>query len=37
MPLIYSRLHLLVKPWVTHYPIAPLKAWYWKDVVLERH
>jgi len=37
MPLLYSRLHLLIKPWVTHYPIAPLKAWYWKDVVIERH
>lgn len=37
VPLAYGRLHFLVKPWVTRYPTAPAKLWFWKDVVVEPH
>jgi ABC-type oligopeptide transport system substrate-binding subunit len=36
-PLLYNRQHLLVKPWVTRYPSSPMRANYWKDVVIEPH
>ncbi len=35
MPLTYEREHLLVKPWVRHYPLTANKAVFWKDVVIE--
>jgi oligopeptide transport system substrate-binding protein len=37
MPVSYSRRHLLVKPWVTRYPLAPRIAAFWKDVIIEPH
>jgi ABC-type oligopeptide transport system substrate-binding subunit len=37
VPLSYGRQHLLVKPWIKRYPITPLKATYWKDVIIEAH
>ena len=37
LPLFYSRLHLLVKPWVKKFPVSPLKWWFWKDVIIEPH
>ena len=37
MPLTYGRLHLLVKPWVKKFPLSAVKAWFWKDVVVEPH
>jgi ABC-type oligopeptide transport system substrate-binding subunit len=37
LPLFYGRFHLLVKPWVRRYPTAPIKAWFWKDVIIEPH
>jgi ABC-type oligopeptide transport system substrate-binding subunit/class 3 adenylate cyclase len=37
LPLFYSRLHLLVKPWVKRFPVSPLKWWFWKDVIIEPH
>lgn len=37
MPLAYSRMHLLVKPWVKRYPISVMKGWFWKDVIIEPH
>jgi ABC-type transport system substrate-binding protein len=37
MPLTYGRYHLLVKPWVTRYPISPVSYVFWKDVVIEPH
>jgi ABC-type oligopeptide transport system substrate-binding subunit len=37
MPLLHTRHHYLLKPWVKRYPISPLKASYWKDVVIEPH
>jgi oligopeptide transport system substrate-binding protein len=37
VPLLYDRFHLLVKPWVKKYPISPMGAWFWKDVILELH
>jgi ABC-type transport system substrate-binding protein len=37
LPLTYDRLHLLVKPWVTKFPMAPRWLWFWKDVIIEPH
>jgi ABC-type oligopeptide transport system substrate-binding subunit len=37
IPLYYVRQHYLIKPWVKRYPISPLKANYWKDVIIEAH
>ncbi|MFQ6102464.1 MAG: ABC transporter substrate-binding protein [Anaerolineae bacterium] len=37
MPLVYGRLHLLVKPWVRKFPTSVIKAWFWKDVIIEPH
>jgi hypothetical protein len=37
MPLRYGRWHWLVKPWVTNYPISPIRDWFLKDVVIEPH
>jgi oligopeptide transport system substrate-binding protein len=37
IPLTYGRLHLLVKPWVRKLPMSPVKAWFWKDVILDPH
>ncbi len=37
VPISYSRLHLLVKPWVTRFPVSSIKYWFFKDVVLEPH
>lgn len=37
MPLVYGRLHLLIKPWVTRFPVSPIQYWFWKDVIIEPH
>jgi oligopeptide transport system substrate-binding protein len=37
LPLSYDRLHLLVKPWVTEFPMAPRWRWFLKDVIIEPH
>jgi ABC-type oligopeptide transport system substrate-binding subunit/class 3 adenylate cyclase len=37
MPLLYQRLHLLVKPWVSKYPTSAIRAQFWKDVIIEPH
>jgi ABC-type oligopeptide transport system substrate-binding subunit/class 3 adenylate cyclase/tetratricopeptide (TPR) repeat protein len=37
MPLVYGRGYFLVKPWVTRYPMSPLRDAFWKDVVIEPH
>jgi ABC-type oligopeptide transport system substrate-binding subunit/DNA-binding SARP family transcriptional activator len=37
IPLYYSRRHELVKPWVSRFPISPIKIWFCKDVVIEPH
>jgi oligopeptide transport system substrate-binding protein len=37
LPLTYSRSHLLIKPWVTKYPLSAMNHWMWKDVVIEAH
>ena len=36
-PLVYSRSHLLVKPWVRKFPFSPMRPTEWKDVVIEPH
>jgi ABC-type transport system substrate-binding protein len=35
--LMYERLGLLVKPWVTRLPLAPCGGPWWKDAVIEPH
>jgi ABC-type oligopeptide transport system substrate-binding subunit len=37
LPLTYERRHLLVKPWVSHYPTSAIQSAFWKDVVIEPH
>lgn len=37
IPLVYSRAHLAVKPWVTRLPLAAITDWFWKDVIIEPH
>jgi oligopeptide transport system substrate-binding protein len=37
VPLFYGRQHILVKPWVSSFPISALNRWYWKDTVIEPH
>lgn len=37
IPLTYDRSHLLVKPWVRKFPMSAIKAWFWKDVIIEPH
>jgi oligopeptide transport system substrate-binding protein len=37
LPLLYVRFHLLVKPWMRKYPTSAIKAWFWKDVIIEPH
>jgi ABC-type oligopeptide transport system substrate-binding subunit/class 3 adenylate cyclase len=37
MPLLYQRLHLLVKPWVSKYPTSPIRVQFWRDVIIEPH
>ncbi|KPL21793.1 MAG: hypothetical protein AMJ93_08785 [Anaerolineae bacterium SM23_84] len=37
MPLVYFRAHFLVKPWVIKYPASALRAFFWKDVIIEPH
>jgi ABC-type oligopeptide transport system substrate-binding subunit/DNA-binding SARP family transcriptional activator len=37
VPLLYGRLHLLVKPWVKRYPISPMSRYFWKDVIIQPH
>jgi ABC-type oligopeptide transport system substrate-binding subunit/DNA-binding SARP family transcriptional activator len=38
MPVYYDRGHLLVKPWISRFPISSLR-WYghWNDVVIDPH
>lgn len=37
LPLLYGRLHLLVKPWLSQFSLSPLSWWYWKDVIIKPH
>jgi oligopeptide transport system substrate-binding protein len=37
MPLTYSRIHMLVKPWVSKYPTSATGDRFWKDVIIEPH
>lgn len=36
-PLLYGRLHLLVKPWVRRFPVSPVSWWFWKEIIIEPH
>jgi ABC-type oligopeptide transport system substrate-binding subunit len=37
IPILYWRMHMLVKPWVKGYSMYRLVQWIWKDVILEPH
>jgi ABC-type transport system substrate-binding protein len=37
IPLVYPRLHMLVKPWVKGFPLLQSARGEWKDVVIEPH
>jgi ABC-type oligopeptide transport system substrate-binding subunit/DNA-binding SARP family transcriptional activator len=37
VPLFYGRQHMLVKPWISSFPLSALNHWYWKDTVIEPH
>jgi oligopeptide transport system substrate-binding protein len=37
VPLTYGREHLLLKPWVSRFPISAIRPWFWKDVIIEPH
>jgi oligopeptide transport system substrate-binding protein len=37
LPLVYERIHMLIKPWVRRYPISVLGDPFWKDAVIEPH
>jgi ABC-type oligopeptide transport system substrate-binding subunit/DNA-binding SARP family transcriptional activator len=37
VPLAYSRRHVLVKPWVSQYPMSAMRNDFWKDVIIEPH
>jgi hypothetical protein len=37
IPLTYGKQQMLIKPWVRRYPLSPIRDWFWKDVVIERH
>lgn len=35
VPLTYNSEHLMIKPWVTHYPSIPVKyAGFWEDIII---
>ena len=36
-PLTYNRGHALIKPWVSQYPLTPMRWNNWKDVVIDEH
>ncbi|HEX9676252.1 MAG TPA: ABC transporter substrate-binding protein [Anaerolineales bacterium] len=36
-PLLYGRMHFLLKPWISSFPTSPLKYWFFKEVVIEPH
>jgi ABC-type oligopeptide transport system substrate-binding subunit len=37
VPLWYGREHLLIKPWVTRWPVSLQSYHFWKDVIIEPH
>lgn len=37
MPLLHGCWPILVKPWVSRYPVSAMGSWFWKDVVIEAH
>jgi oligopeptide transport system substrate-binding protein len=37
IPLWHSRYHLLVKPWISHFRLSPMRGWHWREVVIEPH
>ncbi len=37
LPLSYDLEHLLIKPWISRYPLSPFNRRFWKDVIIEPH
>jgi peptide/nickel transport system substrate-binding protein len=36
-PLVYGRMHFLLKPWISSFPTSPNKTWFFKEVVIDPH
>jgi ABC-type oligopeptide transport system substrate-binding subunit len=36
-PLVYGRMHFLLKPWISSFPTSPIKFWFFKEVVIDPH
>jgi oligopeptide transport system substrate-binding protein len=36
-PLLYGRMHFLLKPWISSFPTSPMRYWFYKDVVIDPH
>ena len=36
-PLVYGRMHFLLKPWISSFPTSPIKYCFFKDVVIDPH
>jgi len=36
-PLLYGRMHFLLKPWISSFPTSPIKHWFFKEVVIDPH
>jgi ABC-type transport system substrate-binding protein len=36
-PVLYGRMHFLLKPWIASFPTSPMRYWFFKDVVIDPH
>ena len=36
-PIYYDQFHLLLKPWIQHYPLSSCRISFWRDVIIEQH
>lgn len=36
-PIYYAQLHLLLKPWIQHYPLSSCRISFWRDVIIAQH
>jgi len=37
LPLLYARFHIFVKPWVKKFPLQPIRALNFKNIIIEDH
>jgi ABC-type oligopeptide transport system substrate-binding subunit len=36
-PVLYGRMHFVLKPWISSFPTSPMRYWFFKDVVIDPH